>query len=87
MPASAQLADQVDAEALLEDQRSRIEFMIVKGADEMLRFEPRRFDCLLWIHAELDHIEQNLNQCLVLIVPPGRRERRERLTILHDQGR
>ena len=81
MPASDELTEYLGGKSAFKVQHPGEELMIVERADVMLRVEARSFDCFLWIHAELDDVEQHLQQRLILIVSAGRRKNHERLAI------
>ncbi len=53
----------------------------------MLRVKAWSFDRLLRIHAKFDHVEQHLQQRLILIVPAGRAQNHEWLAFFENQRR
>src|SRR5215813_1982438 len=66
-------------------QRAWKEFVIVKRADEVLCIEARCFDCLLWIHAKLDYVQEHLKERLILIITARSAEYHKRFATLQDE--
>src|SRR5690349_20525906 len=62
------------------------EFVIAEGTAEMLGLEARRFDGFLRAHAEVEDVQDDLQEGLVLIVAAWRGENHLQLTGLGDQG-
>ena len=66
-------------------ERQRLVAVVVKRAEHRLGVEPGRFDCLLRVHAELDHVQENLQERLVLAVAPGGGKDQPRFAVLERQ--
>ena len=71
----------------LQVQLSGNEFVKGERSVEVLGLEARGFHCLLRIHAEVEDVQQHLQQRLVLIVAARRRQRQERLPVFEHHGR
>src|ERR1700686_5249493 len=87
MAARIELADHVGGNTRFDVEYAGEEPMIIERADVVLSVKARGFDSFLRIHAELDYVEQYLQQALILIVATRRAEHHERLAVFEHQGR
>src|SRR5216683_6069345 len=74
-------------DAGFQPHHSGYEFVAGEGAIEVLSLETRRFHGFLWRHAEIEDVEQRLEQGLVLIVAARRGHLQIELPVLGDDGR
>ena len=70
--------------AVFEIQFAGNEFMHGERAIEMLGLEAWGFDRFLCAHAELDEVENDLQQRLILVVGAGSGERVDRFAVFED---
>ena len=60
--------------------------MLAERIAHLVAGDVRRFDRLLHVHAELDHVQEELQQVLVLGVAALHRERKKRLPVLQREA-
>src|SRR5215472_1432832 len=68
----------------LQIQLAGNELVVRERGVEMLRLKARRFNRHLRRHTEIDHVQQSLQERLILVVPAGRRKRKEGLTVFQN---
>src|SRR6266403_3526855 len=83
----AKLTDHIRWYSRLDVKHARQELMIVERADVMLCVKAGSFDSFLRVHAKLNHIQQHLQQTLVLIVAARCAEHHEGLAVFQYQCR
>ena len=79
--ASSQFGADIGRDALVQQQIATVPGMIVKARYQMPGLKARRFHRRLGVLAEIDHVEEQLDQALFLVVPAGSRQREERLCL------
>ena len=69
-------------------QHARLARVVVERAERVQRVDARRLDRLLDVLAEHDHLQQHVQDLLILAVAARRADREERLAVLqHDRRR
>ncbi len=85
MPSEPQLGNDLRWEPVLDLEHPRLELASAEALTIVERVEARSLDGRLRVHAEDDHVEQDLQRLLVLAVPTGATECHERLPVpKHD---
>ena len=69
-------------DTFIEKQIAQVPGVIVEARDQVTGLKTRRFNGRLGVHVELDHVEQQLQQALILIVAARGRQREIGRTIL-----
>src|SRR5215472_17637160 len=86
MPATAQVRDDLLADARFYGQRARERFPRVERRGEMVSVEGRSVDRLLQVHPEHHMVQEEADRPLVLLITAWRPERHVRLAAAQDHA-